>query len=344
MKSFKIYFYVISFVFCLNSFSEKLKNGCEKVFKVDKSIFKTNEKFQDKKYSLDYLKALDKSKSLLKVVSDYDPLTKEEQLQLFKIYQDTKDERSRYILYFSNLRIAYKMTLKGNIRDDKFDDYFQENLVVLLSSLDSYTPSKGSFYNYAKRQMEFNFVNYKARRDMIFKQTGDYKLLSLLKKEQEADPYNFGTSSWIRKFREKHKQYDDLKIDYGIMSLPSSEPIQEQRLVTRLSSSEGGEKRFSSEKDILEHLPNKQDNLEKKVTDQVYIMQIYDWVLKQIRKEEKRHLWEDIAKEHIFTTDFFAIRPRKTLSEISKKHGVSKRQSEYILAQIRKMIKLKFNN
>ncbi len=298
-----------------------------------KEVFKTNNDFKDKKYSLQYLQTMDKHGSLKNILNQYPTLSNKETEQFLNTYQKKQDKRSYYILYFSNLKIAYKVAweyVQFYNQHEKFDDYLQENLKTLVISLDNYDSSRGPFYPYVKKYMEFNLLRYRSY-DTLFKKYNNSKLSRLLSVEKKKNPHTFGTNSWWGQFNKKYPKYSFEQINHIMLSL-SMKNVTETKLKNVVLSKD-------SHVNFLENIPDvKAGNVQNRITDRMDIEKIYNWTLEKFsKKKNNQKVWIAVINDIIFSEN-----PKKDV-EIGRKFGLSGERIRQIKNKVREIIKSEFS-
>ncbi len=285
----------IFFVFVFLSWNAFSSHSCKGVFKdqekrehkeVQKdqvkqeqkvqNILETDSKFLDKKYSLAYLKNASQILSISSIMNTYSILDKEDQLQMLKHYQKTKDERSYWVLYFSHFKLVAKMAHRyKNIRYHEgegmnYDDYFQEGLLILSNAIKEYDFVKNnSFLNYASLNLDLRLKKHMKKNVLVRNHVS-----------------------------QKNVELQDV------------------------------EKEFTTESESF----RSKSNIEKEVTDDIYLKEIKDWTFNNIikKKEDKsRKLWRYVAENRMFTN-----REPETLKNIAKKFKITTQRVKQIESQI----------
>lgn len=97
----------------------------------------------------DYI--LDSYQMLIKEISQYPPLTKEDNIVLFSEYIKGYDRDIKQKIINGNLRLVLKVAQKYSYRFPDLDilDLFQEGTLGLMKAVDNYNSDLGSFSNYA---------------------------------------------------------------------------------------------------------------------------------------------------------------------------------------------------
>lgn len=94
---------------------------------------------------------LDSYQMLIKEISKFSPLTKEDNIVLCSKYIKEHDNNIRQKIINGNLRLVLKVAQRYSYKFPDLDilDLFQEGTLGLMNAIDNYNPDLGSFSNYA---------------------------------------------------------------------------------------------------------------------------------------------------------------------------------------------------
>ena len=126
-------------------------------------------------------------------------LSSDEQLELFKKYQETKDEQAKQLLIEGNLKLVLSVLKKYNYQNVNLDDLFQVGVIGLIKAIDNFDLS----YNLKLSTYAIPLINGEVKRFLRDNQTSlkvsrtirDLSYLILKYKEQYNQKYGYEPSN-----------------------------------------------------------------------------------------------------------------------------------------------------
>ena len=126
-------------------------------------------------------------------------LSSDEQLELFKKYQETKDEQAKQLLIEGNLKLVLSVLKRYNYQNVNLDDLFQVGVIGLIKAIDNFDLS----YNLKLSTYAIPLINGEVKRFLRDNQTSlkvsrtirDLSYLILKYKEQYNQKYGYEPSN-----------------------------------------------------------------------------------------------------------------------------------------------------
>ena len=215
-----------------------------------------------KRYDSKSLKIAMNSTNYKKLIYSYPKLSVEDEKALFTLYKKG-DERAFQILFLSNLHhIAY--IIKRHKEKHYYDDLFQESVITLLKSFETFDTNKAEFKYYLKQAITRKVILYveeKVDSSHIRWNPNRHTIYKAFRDDLKSADFNFNIQSWIHKFHKKNPNFSKNDIN-AIEMFISSKHISYQSPIRNTNST------------IDNVIPDK-INVEEEVMNKEHIEKIY---------------------------------------------------------------------
>ena len=257
-----------------NLSEEDIKLACEAPFQTPL--------LSQEQYSVAKLKRAMISMDYKALRSEYPYLPIDDEFRLWELYKKYKDNRSFQVLFLSGLHLVHHATWDFiKKRGGEYEDYFQVAIPAFLKAFEKFDPSRGTRLNqFAHTSMRREMNQYREEEDRLVavSETTLWNLKIALIAALNADKSISVTESWMRKFAEKHPEYDIEDIRFILPFVQRREPYSLDSFI----KADG-----TDSESWLDSLSDKKQNTERQAIAEVDFSHIYDWVVKAVRERQE---------------------------------------------------------